>query len=109
MTLGALPARVGDVEILVETTAVAGSEPTSRLTDAAVDATDALATAQQAILGLATSVAKTIKEAGERSARPDRLEVEFGLKISAKGNVIVAGTSGEATLRVMLMYDAHST
>jgi hypothetical protein len=34
------------------------------------------------------------------------LVVEFGLKFSAKGNVVVAGATGEATLKVTLTYDA---
>ena len=36
--------------------------------------------------------------------RPDEVEVRFGLKFSAQGNVIVAGAAGEATLEVTLTY-----
>jgi hypothetical protein len=108
MAAGAIPVRVGDVELLVETVTLPGSEPTSRLSDAAAEAADALARAQDAILELASSTAATISEAGRRGARPDHLEVEFGLNISAKGNVIVAGASGEATMRVKLSYGAAS-
>lgn len=105
---GTIPVRVGGVELLVETVPVAGSEPTSRVTDAAAEVVDAFARAQQAIVELAASTAATIGEAGRRGAHPDRFEVEFGLKISAKGNVVVAGAAGEATLRVKLTYDAAS-
>ena len=98
--------RVGGMEFLVETVPVAGSEPTSRGSDAAAHAVDALSRAQGAIVEMASSTAATIKEAAQRGARPSRVEVEFGLKISAKGEVIIAGASGEATLRVMLVYDA---
>jgi hypothetical protein len=105
---GTIPVRVGDVELLVETVPVAGSEPTSRVSDAAAEVADAFSRAQQAIVELAASTAATVGEVGRRGARPDHLEVEFGLKISAKGSVIVAGASGEATLRVKLTYDAAS-
>lgn len=101
-----IPVRVGDVELLVETTPVAGSEPTSRLSDAVEHVEDAFTRAQQAILEIAASTAGVIGEAAGRGVRPDRLEVEFGLKVSVQGNVIVAGTAGEATLRVTLTYGA---
>lgn len=91
---------------MIETVAVAGSEPTSRAADAAGAVLDAFARAQEAIVELAASTAATVEEARKRMARPDHLEVEFGLKISATGNVIVAGASGEATLRVKLTYDS---
>jgi len=32
------------------------------------------------------------------------MQVKFGLKFSAQGNVIVAGAAGEATLEVALTY-----
>lgn len=100
----AIPVRVGDIEVLVETTPVAGSEPTSRV-DAAIDrAAEAFTRAQSAILEIATSTVDTIREATARAARPDQLEVEFGLKFSAKGDVVVAGAAGEATLKVKLVY-----
>jgi hypothetical protein len=98
--------RVGDVELLLETTAVAGSEPTSRLSDAVAGLEDAFARAQHAIVEIAASTAQVISAAGKRGARPDSLEVQFGLKVSAQGNVIVAGTAGEATLQVKLTYSA---
>lgn len=101
-----VPVRVGDGSILVETTVVAGSEPTSRASDAAGAVVDAFDAARDAIVDLATSTWEAIEEAGKRAARPAHVEVEFGLKFSAKGNVIVAGAAGEATLRVKLTYDA---
>ncbi len=40
----------------------------------------------------------------DRAVRPDQVEVTFGLKFSAHGNVVLAGASGEATLEVKLSY-----
>ncbi len=108
MSSKTIPVRVGDVELSVEVSTVAGSEPTSRLSDAAEHVEDAFARAQRAIVEIAASTAEVIGEAAKRGARPNRLEVEFGLKVSVQGNVIVAGTAGEATLRVKLTYDAAS-
>jgi NTP-dependent ternary system trypsin peptidase co-occuring protein len=100
----AIPVRVGAIELLVETMPLAGSEPTSRI-DAAVDRVGGVFTrAQAAIVEVATSTVDTIEKAAVRAARPDQVEVEFGLKFSAKGDVIVAGAAGEATLKVKLVY-----
>ncbi len=100
-----IPVRVGDIEVLVETTPLAGSEPTSRV-DSAVDRVgEAFVRAQNAIVEIATSTVETIRKTTARAARPDLLEVEFGLKFSAKGDVIVAGAAGEATLRVKIVYE----
>jgi hypothetical protein len=104
-----IPTRVGDVELLLETVAVSGTEPTSRLSDAVSSVEDAFARAQHAIVEIAASTAQVISDAAKRGARPDSLEVQFGLKVSAQGNVIVAGTAGEASLQVTLTYSAART
>jgi hypothetical protein len=101
-----IPVQVGDVELLVETTPVAGTEPTSKLDEAGERVASAFVRAQSAIVEIATSTVDVIKRTAERAARPDHVEVEFGLKFSAQGNVIVAGAAGEATLVVKLSYDA---
>jgi hypothetical protein len=99
-----IPVQLGDVELLIETTTVPGSEPMARGIDVAQRAADALDRAHEAIVQMASSTAKVIDQVAARAARPDELEIEFGLKISAEGNVIVAGASAEATLVVKLIY-----
>jgi Trypsin-co-occurring domain 1 len=100
-----VPLRVGGVEVLVEATVVAGSEPTSRADRAGERLADAFERAHDLIIEMAADTVRLVREATERAARPQRIEVEFGLKFSAQGNVIVAGASGEATLVVRLGYD----
>ena len=100
--------RVGDVEIEVEAVPVAGTEPTSgKSTRAAGNVTEAFSRAQETIVEVARSTAQMIERAGA-TARPDRVEVEFGLKFSASGGVIMAGVAGEATLKVTLGYDVSA-
>jgi hypothetical protein len=100
-----IPVRVGDIEIEVETVLVAGTEPTlGRPARAAGSVLEAFGRAQDAIIEVAKSTAQMIEKAGA-AARPDRVEVEFGLKFSASGTVIMAGVSGEASLKVTLGYD----
>jgi hypothetical protein len=100
-----IPVRVGDIEIEVEAVPVAGTEPTSgRTARAAGSVLEAFGRAQEAIIEVAKSTAQMIDKAGA-AARPDRVEVEFGLKFTASGGVIMAGVAGEASLKVTLGYD----
>jgi hypothetical protein len=101
-----VPMRVGDVEVLVETVPVAGSEPTSGRSDkAGQKMLDAFDRAQETIAAVATRLAGTVGDLTARSVRPDRVEVEFGLSFTAQGNVIVAGSSVAASLKVKVSYD----
>jgi Trypsin-co-occurring domain 1 len=103
-----IPVQVGDVLIEVEAVPVAGTEPTSgRVGKAAESVLEAFDRAQDAIVAVAKSTAQVIEKAGA-AARPDRVEVEFGLKLSASGGVIMAGVAGEATLKVTLGYDVSA-
>jgi hypothetical protein len=103
-----IPVRVGDLVIEVETVGVTGTEPTSgRAGKAAQNVADAFARAQDTIVEVAKSTAGVIERAGN-AARPDRVEVEFGLSFSVSGGVVIAGVAGEASLRVTLGYDVGS-
>jgi hypothetical protein len=96
---------VGGVEILVETVRLPGTEPVSRLGDATAEVREAFTRAQSTIAEIATTTAQRIWHAGGRAVRPDAVEIQFGVKFSAQGHVIVAGASAEATLNVKLVYD----
>ena len=100
-----IPVRVGDIEIEVEAVPVTGTEATSGpAAKAAGNVLEAFGRAQEAIIEVARSTAQMIEKAGA-TARPDRVDVEFGLKFSASGTVIIAGVAGEASLKVTLGYD----
>lgn len=100
-----IPVRIGDIEIEVEAVQVAGTEATSgRAAKAAGSVLEAFGRAQDAIIEVAKSTAEMIERAGA-AARPDRVDVEFGLRFSASGGVIMAGIAGEASLKVTLGYD----
>ena len=91
--------QVAGVELQIEAQPVAGSEKTSTLDRAQDAVTDAFDRAQEAIVAVATSTVATIGQLGRRSVHPEEVQVEFGLKFTAQGNVIVVGASGQATLR----------
>jgi hypothetical protein len=103
-----IPVRVGDIEIEVEAVPVAGTEATAGRTEkAAGSVLEAFGRAQDAIIEVAKSTAQMIDKTGA-VARPDRVDVEFGLKFSASGGVIMAGVAGEASLKVTLGYDVSA-
>jgi hypothetical protein len=104
---------VGDTEVLVETVAVApaaGTEPTAgRAQRTLENVAEAFDRAQDVIVNVASSTAEMIGKAAARAARPDHVEIEFGLSFSASGGIVmVAGATAGATLRVLLSYDAKS-
>ena len=84
-----VPVRVGEVELLVETVAVAGSEPTSRLGDAGAQVVEAYERAQDAIVALGGSVADPVKRLAQQAARPEQVRVEFGLRFTASDSVVM--------------------
>lgn len=99
-----IPVQVGDIVIEVEAVTVAGTQPTASPAKAAEKVREAFGAAQETIVQIAKSTAQMIDRAGA-AARPDRVDVEFGLKFSASGTVIMAGVAGEASLKVTLGYD----
>lgn len=101
-----MPVEVEGVILLVEATGVGGSENTSRIGKAQGAVTDAFEQARDAIVLIATSTIDTIRELGRSVPSPNEVEVKFGLKFSAQGGIIVAGTAGEANLEVTLKFNA---
>jgi hypothetical protein len=98
-----IPVRVGDIG--VEAVQAAGTEATSgRAAKAAGSVLEAFGRAQDAIIEVARSTEQMIDRAGA-ATRSDRVDVEFGLKFSASGAVIMAGMAGEANLKATLGYD----
>jgi hypothetical protein len=68
--------------------------------------TDAWQRAKATIIAVGESTVDVVTRLGaSKVARPAKVEVEFGLGFSAKGHVIVAEASAEATLKVKLVYE----
>jgi NTP-dependent ternary system trypsin peptidase co-occuring protein len=97
---------IGGVDVLVQTIAGPATERTSALGEAGERVQDAFEKAQDVIVGAAVSTVGLLGKLG-RNARPDKLELEFGLGFSVKGQVIVVGGQADATLKVKLTYDAE--
>src|SRR5262249_11309216 len=107
MSSNVVPIHIGDAQVLIEVTPVAGTEPTSKSGDAAQKVLGAFETVKDTIVDMAVSTKEVIDKTPARAVRPDHMEVQFGLKVSAQGNVIVAGASASASITVKLTYDAQ--
>jgi hypothetical protein len=94
------------VQLYVETLSQGpGSEPTSgRIEDVGERVVEAFDKAQDAIVGVASKVAGAIEALAQRSIGPDELQVDFGLSFTVKGDLVVVGSSAEASLRISLTY-----
>lgn len=97
--------RFGGVDVLVQATREPGTERTSRSDELAAKTWDALDHAHEVIVNAAASTGEMLTKLAGQAARPAKLEVEFGLGFSVKGNVIVASGSADATLKVKLVYE----
>lgn len=109
MTGRVVPVRVGDVDLLVTTVPVAGTEPTSgRAEDVSRRVTEAFDAVQGAVVEIAGRVAGSVQELAARGRCPETVSVEFGLSFSASGQLVVASSGVEASLRVTVSYGGTS-
>lgn len=96
---------VGGVPVLVETVAVPGTEPTAGRRGDPEQVRQMFARAQAVIEQMAVSAVELGERIAARARKPDQLEVQFGLKFSASGHVVLASAATEASLNVKIVYD----
>jgi hypothetical protein len=91
--------------ILIESTV---SEGTPGFVDAASD-TGLVVRAQKTLTDALSNVAPLgdaiVSRLNDAVHRPKSVEVEFGIKFGAKGNVIVAGGSAEANCKITMLWE----
>ncbi len=94
-----------DEVILVELTPTAGVRSVSiSPTDMLEKSKEAMDHAMKSIRGMAKKTVRSIKEI-PISERPTTISVEFGLKLNAEGNAVVAKAGMEATLNVTMTWE----
>lgn len=100
-----VPMRFGDVDVLVETLPVAGTEPTSALDRAAEQVTDLAQRAGSTVRAVAESMAGAMRHVVDSSVgHPDTVVVEVGLGVSATGRVVLVSGQANASLKITLTY-----
>lgn len=96
--------RLGEGTVWVEAVVPPGTQPTAALDKAADRVLDAFEAVPGAIADLATKVSSAVEDLASRSVRPDEVGVEFGLKLTTTGSLIVASGTGQASLLVKVTY-----
>lgn len=99
-----VPSEIGGIPVLVEALQVPGTEQTSRADGAAERLQDMFSRAQDVIEQITMSVMKSQERIAARFRRPDSVELEFGLKFTAQGQIVVASAATEASLSIKITY-----
>jgi hypothetical protein len=96
---------INGVTVLIETTGErsSGLERTSAVSRATETLQDGLEIAEKAIVGISERLVTSIKGMSSPTV-PDELQIEFSIKVTAKGNVVVTQVGGEANFKVTLKY-----
>jgi hypothetical protein len=89
--------------LLVEVDETSGGAVTrgGRTADAVVEAGASL---EQVLGRLGPAMRGIMSQIREAADRPDEVEVEFGVKLSADSNVIIARAGGEANFRIAVKW-----
>jgi hypothetical protein len=94
--------QINGQEVLIETEQDYGSEYTG-VGEVVGRAQDAFERATTTISNVSKSMVSTIRSLkGEN--RPNEFSLEFGIKFKIDGSVVLASSSGEATLTVKMLY-----
>ena len=100
-----IPVTIDGVDLLIRTLPVSGSE---EMGANPAEVTERVSTvfdrSQEAVVAVAARLAGSIKGLSKRGLRPAELSFEFGISISATGNLIIAGPTPEAALKVSVVY-----
>ena len=75
-----------------------------RTADAVIEAGVSLETM---LGGLGTAVKGIVSQVRAAADWPDEVEIEFGVKVSADANVIIARTTGEANFRIAMKWSTE--
>jgi hypothetical protein len=101
-----VPSEIGGVPVLVEVLQAPGTEQTSRAESTAERLQDMFARAQRVIEKITMLAAESQERIAARSRRPDQVELEFGLKFTAQGQIVVASAATEASFSMKITYGA---
>lgn len=94
---------LGGVPVLVEAVALPGTQQTAR-PGSVERAHDMFSRAQTVIEQFALSAVQVGERVAAHSRRPDEIEIQFGLKFSVQGDVVIASAGTEASLSVKIVY-----
>lgn len=98
-----IEAKVNGKTIYIETEFVPGSEEVSAAKKTMGEVENAMTQARETIISVAESLFSSVK-AIDQALTPDEFLLEFAIKFTAEGQVVVAKASAEAGIKVALTY-----
>lgn len=100
-----LKSKVGDIDILIETDEVEGVRQTSSFIEKVQEKTgQVFSTAVQSIFGIAAILQDEVSKL-EEGKKPEKLTIELGIKFNVEGQIIIAKTSSDSSLKVSMTFD----
>lgn len=98
-----IEAKVNGKIIYIETELMPGSEEVSAGRKALGEVENAMLQARDTIVGVAESLFSSVK-AIDQALTPDEFLLEFAIKFTAEGQVVVAKSGAEAGIKVAMTY-----
>lgn len=94
------------IPVLVEALPESGAEPTggSRRTERVQEM---FSRAQDVIQQVALSVVEIREKLAAHARSPDQIELQFGIKFTAQGNIVLSQAGIESSIAVKVVYEGH--
>ena len=99
-----VPVELDGVTLVVEAAVTPGSEDTSTLDDRVERINDAFDRLPAILTSISKRLIVATQELSHEAMKPSEISAEFGLKVSATGQVILVSGTAEASLSVTLTY-----
>jgi len=99
-----IPTEVDGMPIWVEAVVEPGEEPTAFGRKIGERLPEIFAHAKIAIAYLSREALEAARDVAKEVASPEQIEIQFGLKFSTQGSIIIAGSTLESSLSVKIIY-----
>jgi len=94
----------GDEELLIEVVTSPGSEQASPIGKATSSALDNLEQIESKILKIGGRLADTVSKLKSKAGDPAEVSVQFGVRLTASGSVLVSSATGECSFLIQMKY-----
>jgi hypothetical protein len=98
-----VPVQVGETTVYIEMSSGSGAGEEHTSGGAIGRVQDSFERAKQTIVNLSSEMVRAVRSI-DQALTPNEFTLEFGVKFTIDGNVVIAALSSEATLNVKLVY-----
>ena len=89
--------------ILIEVNSAYGSQPTTSVQNSVEKVGDAFEQAKGTIIHVSSSMVKAVRRL-DQAVTPHEFTMEFGIKFTAEGTVMLASATAECNIKVTMKY-----